>query len=163
VNFYEHEHALAKVAVPQVIAARRYLGADYVIVSVHWGIEYKYQPHDGQVMLARKVIAAGADLVLGHHPHVVQEIRWDGPALAVFSMGNFMFDNPGTDRRESVVLLATLSRLGPIRWVKSAELEAVIIDKKTHAPGVARGTPGEKWRKRLAGLIPANIPIRPEP
>jgi poly-gamma-glutamate synthesis protein (capsule biosynthesis protein) len=163
VAFFEHEGKLEKYAAQAVIAARRYLGADYVVVSIHWGIEYQYVPHSGQVNLAKKVVAAGADLVFGHHPHVVQEVRRDGPAVVFYSLGNFMFDNPGTDRRETMIALPTLDRLGPFRWVDSVELEAVIIDRSDHAPRIARDKAGEKWRKRLAGLVPKDVSIRPAP
>jgi poly-gamma-glutamate capsule biosynthesis protein CapA/YwtB (metallophosphatase superfamily) len=44
---------------------------DLVIAQVHWGIEYEHYPAKNQTSLAYQIIAAGADLIIGHHPHVV--------------------------------------------------------------------------------------------
>ena len=162
VAFFAHEHALEKTAVEGVRAARRYLDADFVIVSVHWGLEYKPHPHGGQEKLARAVLAAGADVLLGHHPHVIQDVRWKRGQAVIFSMGNFLFDNPTLDRRETLLFNATLSRAGgPLRHVSNVELEPLMIDRQTHAPGFARGKDYARWSKRLATLAPG-IKIRPE-
>jgi poly-gamma-glutamate capsule biosynthesis protein CapA/YwtB (metallophosphatase superfamily) len=146
-----------------VRAARRYLSADFVVVSVHWGIEYQYHPHAGQKHLADALVKNGADVVLGHHPHVVQDIRRQGSSLVVFSMGNFMFDNPGTDRRQSLIVRLSLEGWGPLRHVGAVELVPVIIDKKTHAPRLARGREGKVWRKRLPSLVGPDIAIAGPP
>ncbi len=159
--FFEHEGKLEKTAVAEIRAARRYLDADFVVVSIHWGLEYHDHPHSGQEKLAAAMQEAGADLVLGHHPHVVQDVRWKRGQAIVFSMGNFLFDNPTLDRRETMVFHATLSQPGPLRHVSSVELEPLMIDRKTHAPGFARGKDYARWSKRLSKLAPG-ITIRPE-
>lgn len=68
--------------------------ADTVIVSFHWGREYDHLATRRQKHLARVATEAGADLVVGHHPHVVQEISWDPiqGRLVAYSLGNFIFD-----------------------------------------------------------------------
>jgi poly-gamma-glutamate synthesis protein (capsule biosynthesis protein) len=58
---------------PAVTAARAQ--AHVVVASFHWGVEYDSRPHPRQVRLARAAVEAGADLVLGHHPHVLQGIE----------------------------------------------------------------------------------------
>ena len=161
VAFFEHEGKLEKTATEEIRAARRYLRADFVIASVHWGIEYQPHPHSGQEKLTKAMFAAGADVVLGHHPHVIQDVRWKRGQAVVFSMGNFMFDNPTLDRRETVIFHATLSSPGPLRHVSNVELEPLMIDRKTHAPGFARGKDYARWVKRLKTLAPG-ITIRPE-
>jgi poly-gamma-glutamate synthesis protein (capsule biosynthesis protein) len=163
VNFYAHEGPLEKVAVPAVRAARRYLNADYVIVSVHWGIEYEPHPHRGQERLARALYDNGVDLLLGHHPHVVQDVRLRRGVGMVFSMGNFIFDNPTLDRRESMIFHATLRGRGPLRHVGKVEIDPIMIDRKTRFPIIARGKEGARWRKRLATLVGPGVVIRPEP
>jgi poly-gamma-glutamate synthesis protein (capsule biosynthesis protein) len=70
-------------------------GADAVVVSVHWGVEYEQQPRRKEVELARRLADAGALVVLGHHPHVLQPIelyrREDGAvAVIAYSLGNFI-------------------------------------------------------------------------
>ena len=68
--------------------------ADIVVVSIHWGNEYQHSPTKRQRDIARKLVAAGCDLLLGHHPHVLQPIELmtvDGRrALVAYSLGNFI-------------------------------------------------------------------------
>jgi len=63
-----------------------------LIVSFHWGEEYKGKSNFLQQELAHKIIEAGVDLILGHHPHVVQEIEVYQGKLIFYSLGNFIFD-----------------------------------------------------------------------
>lgn len=66
--------------------------SDWVVVSIHWGQEYRSEPSDRERSIAAKLIAAGADAIVGHGPHVVQPIEdIDGVPVA-FSIGNFLFD-----------------------------------------------------------------------
>ncbi|TEB07721.1 Capsule biosynthesis protein CapA [Pelotomaculum schinkii] len=75
-------------------AAVRYAGekADFVVVSMHAGTEYETRPDLAQTRLARLAVDAGADLVLGHHPHVVQKIEKYKGKYIFYSLGNFVFD-----------------------------------------------------------------------
>ena len=61
-------------------------------MSVHWGQEYQIKSSVFQQKLARKIIDSGADLIIGHHPHVVQEIEIYNNKLIFYSLGNFVFD-----------------------------------------------------------------------
>ncbi len=68
---------------------------DIIIASVHWGEEYSLSPNDTQRAYAKQMADAGIDVILGHHPHVIQPIEWiegvDGNrTLCAFSLGNFM-------------------------------------------------------------------------
>ncbi len=69
--------------------------ADFVIVSVHWGSENTFTPNANQRKLAQLFADSGADVIIGHHPHVIQPIEWieceDGTrTLCVYSLGNFV-------------------------------------------------------------------------
>lgn len=66
--------------------------ADIIVVSMHWGIEYKSKPDEHQVALGRFIIDAGANIVAGHHPHVQQEPEFYNEGIILYSMGNFVFD-----------------------------------------------------------------------
>jgi len=66
--------------------------ADVRIISLHWGLEMSSYPTPEDRELARRIAAAGADLILGHHPHVIQGVERFGRAHVVYSMGNFIFD-----------------------------------------------------------------------
>jgi len=66
--------------------------ADIIMVSLHWGDEYQNQSNLSQQNTARFLIENGADLIIGHHPHVAQEIEHYRNGWAVYSLGNFVFD-----------------------------------------------------------------------
>lgn len=75
--------------------------ADAVVVSIHWGYEYDRRVDPAQRQIAALLAEAGADLIAGHHPHVVQDAEWlESGAFVAFSLGNFVFDQgqEGTDR-----------------------------------------------------------------
>jgi len=65
---------------------------NFLIVSLHWGEEYKLINSTAQKKLARQLIETGADLIIGHHPHVVQNIEKYKGKLIFYSLGNFIFD-----------------------------------------------------------------------
>lgn len=80
----------------------------FIIVVMHWGIEYQLEENADQRRLAQSLIRNGADMVIGSHPHVVQPIRWESgvapdgapkKVLVVYSLGNFISNQqkPGTD------------------------------------------------------------------
>lgn len=73
----------------EVRAARK--KADLVIVSVHHGKEYVHTPPKSTVRLYRKLVDAGANVVLGHHPHVIQGVERRGNAIIFYSLGNLSF------------------------------------------------------------------------
>ncbi|MEW6094277.1 MAG: CapA family protein [Chloroflexota bacterium] len=113
---------LDAVAAAQAIRFAHEEGA-LVVVSVHWGVEYQAAPTDWQEALARQFAEAGADLVWGHHPHVLQRAEWiqppagSGPAggstLVLYSLGNALFDQGGLDdTRQSALVLVTMNSDG---------------------------------------------------
>ncbi len=73
------------------VKAARDDGADLVLVYMHWGIEKDTVPNTGQMKLARSAIDAGADLVVGSHPHVIQGWEIYNGRHIVYSLGNFCF------------------------------------------------------------------------
>lgn len=66
-------------------------GATIVLVHYHWGNEREYVPYAAQQTLAYHTIDSGADLIVGHHPHVIQGIEEYKGKFIVYSLGNFMF------------------------------------------------------------------------
>jgi poly-gamma-glutamate synthesis protein (capsule biosynthesis protein) len=76
------------------ITAAREAGADLVVVGCHWGIEYRHAPEAETVELAHELVEAGADVILGGHPHFIQPYEVltasDGhEAFVIYSLGNF--------------------------------------------------------------------------
>lgn len=78
-----------KNAISQIINLKKEY--DYVVVMPHWGKEYLISPTKGQYRLAKKMIKAGADLILGSHTHCIQPIFKYFGKYIVFGMGNFLF------------------------------------------------------------------------
>ena len=77
--------------VKQTIAAAKQQGAKLVIVAFHWGTEKAAEPDETQKSLAHTAIDCGADLVIGHHPHVLQAIEYYKGKYIAYSLGNFCF------------------------------------------------------------------------
>ena len=88
-------------------------GCDFTIVYFHWGIEYDPFPSKDQELMARAAIDAGADFIVGAHPHVLQNSDIYNGKYIYYSLGNFIFDRqipPGTD--ESMILQLTVNKEG---------------------------------------------------
>lgn len=73
------------------VAEAKEKGADLVIACCHWGIEGDYYPTDFQQELAHELIDEGADLIIGHHPHVLQGVEEYKGKIILYSLGNFSF------------------------------------------------------------------------
>ena len=73
------------------IAKLREEGCQIVIVSLHWGTEEQSTPNKGQFPFAKKILDAGADMIWGHHPHVLQPVYFCDGKPIFFSTGNFVF------------------------------------------------------------------------
>ena len=86
--------------------------ADVVVVSVHWGIDYQECPIPLQRNVALKLIDCGATCILGHHPHVIQGIESYKNGLIVYSLGDFLFDEPFERTKESFVFRCVLGEMG---------------------------------------------------
>lgn len=67
-------------------------GADQIIVQLHSGFQFTPAPSEGMRSASRVAIEAGADMVVSHHPHVLQGVEWYQGKPVVYSLGNFMFD-----------------------------------------------------------------------
>ena len=91
-------------------------GAEFVVVSLHWGLEYQTEPRLEQRTLARALLrSAAVDLILGHHAHVVQPIGRVGSKYVVFGMGNFLSGMdccPESTQDGVIVMLSVQERQG---------------------------------------------------
>lgn len=90
---------------------------DFVIVSCHWGLEFIQSPSPTTITLAHNMVDWGANLILGHHPHVLQGIEEYKNGLIVYSMGNFLFDmlwHPSL--RQTALFSFKLEKNRPIQW-----------------------------------------------
>jgi poly-gamma-glutamate capsule biosynthesis protein CapA/YwtB (metallophosphatase superfamily) len=125
--------------VQEVRAARR--TADTVVVFLHWGVELAQCPSEDQRTLARQLVAAGADIVVGGHAHRVQGAGHLGPALVDYGLGNFVWYGTSELSTQTGVLLVTADgrRVSGYRWEP-----ARIVD------GTPRPLAGDERRSQIA-------------
>lgn len=82
---------------------------DVLIVAMHWGVEYASTPNSDQQEIAQYLADLGVDIILGAHPHVLQPITWIDDTLVMYSLGNFISNQYGTDDYNKLVgFMATL-------------------------------------------------------
>lgn len=88
---------------------------DAPIVSFHWGVEGNHEPEPYQIDLAHAAIDAGAKLVIGHHPHVLQGLEVYNGGVIAYSLGNFIFGGNWSPKdKDSAILRVTLAKQGVV-------------------------------------------------
>ena len=121
-QYFTQEPLYAEGAEEQLVDdVRRAKGAaDCVVVSLHWGSEFIERPAPDEIALAHRIVDAGADLIVGHHPHVLRGIERRGRAIIVYSLGNFVCDMIWEDPLRETVMPRFRLRAG------GAELEQLV-------------------------------------
>ncbi|WP_202710754.1 CapA family protein [Sporosalibacterium faouarense] len=117
---------------------------DFLIASFHWGNEYENYPSENQKMLAHMAVDSGADIIIGHHPHVLQGIEKYKNKYIFYSLGNFIFDrqiHQETDK--SIILNISIEK----NKIKEISLFPIII--KDCQPSIAKGEEAEYIFSRL--------------
>lgn len=144
----------------QILAAARRAraaGAEIVVLSLHWGTEYRHPPDADQQRWAQQLITSpDIDLILGHHAHVVQPFQRRGDKWVVFGMGNQLARHaePIDANREGVMARITFTETAPGRW-RISRAEAIptwtdlapdirLVDLATAL--AARDTPADRRR-----------------
>ncbi len=120
---------------------------DYVIVSFHWGVEYTDDANAEQVRDARATIDAGADMVLSHHPHVIQGVEYYKNRLIAYSTGDFVFDHYSRKTGEAFILDASLGPDG----VTGVKVTPVYLDTYGK-PEIVSGSAADVILKRLKAI-----------
>lgn len=103
VNFIEEDQIIAD------LKKARNEGAQLIILCLHFGQEYQEHPDSVQIRLAKTFLHAGADVILGNHPHVLQltqtyQQEEDKTQFVIYSLGNFISDQKGLARKSSMIL-----------------------------------------------------------
>lgn len=133
--------------------------ADVVIVNMHWGVEYQTYPDPAQIRAAKNLYAAGADLIIGHHPHVVQGTAvlsgsdlamtepFREPGFVAYSLGNFVFDQFEGETLYGLALRLFLDKEG-VRGVEALPLQAAtrprLLTQEESVPLLARLQPASQ-------------------
>ncbi|HEY9617589.1 MAG TPA: CapA family protein [Microcoleaceae cyanobacterium] len=118
---------------------------DWIVVNFHWGQELATHPADWQTELGRFTIDQGADLVVGHHPHVLQGAEIYRGRPIVYSLGNFIFGgNPRTDYDTAVLKVALKD--------KKMKVEFLPVEVKGYQPQVVSGDRGNQILQQIEQL-----------
>lgn len=99
-NTDEDQQLYAKIDPETLISRIRHYRdqVDWIFLSLHWGLEERVTPTSEQEQLAQRFRAAGANFIIGHHPHIVYPVESDKQYLCAWSLGNFIFDLPWDER-----------------------------------------------------------------
>src|SRR4030042_3866323 len=84
--------------------------ADLVVVTAHWGAEYQHRPTPRQRALAVAMSRAGADLIIGHQPHVIPTIEIIGDTAVFYSVGNLVFDHTRPECMEALMVRMSIKK-----------------------------------------------------
>lgn len=107
--------------------------ADLVVVNVHWGQEYDTEATPRQKALAKAMVDAGADIIIGHHPHVLQSFDVYKDGIIFYSLGNFVFDQGWTRTKDSAMVQYNLTEDG------KATIDVIPLQIEEAAPRLATG------------------------
>ncbi len=119
---------------------------DFIFISIHWGIEHKNKPRDSDRDKAHSIIDAGADVILGHHPHVLQSIETYNEGIIFYSLGNFIFDMKSKKTYKSIIAELTLRD----RYIDKVRLIPVEIIRKKYYPTIATGETATETLENLS-------------
>ncbi len=136
-NKLENAETLVRALRPQV---------DVLLISIHWGVQYQLKPTKKQIALAHTLIDAGADALIGHHPHVLQTIEAYKGHPIFYSLGNFVFGTQPEPRRFSAIVELELEA----RAVRRVTVLPVVLRGERGSPMVSLGKEGDPVRRRLA-------------
>ncbi len=144
-------HELPKRLGALVTSAKR--THDLVVVLLHWGVEYEPRPGHHQRLAAHALIDAGADLVVGHHTHVLSELEVYRGGLIAYSLGNFLFENLNPVPRLTGILGLQLS--GPELCSARVEFNPLELKRKpTFHPRPASPEAAKRIQKLLVPRDP---------
>ena len=95
--------------------------SDYVIAYIHWGTELEVEPDWAQLDLAPKLQAAGANLIIGDHPHILQKMDYIEDTPIIYSMGNYWFNSKTLDTGLVEVVLNTDASVRSVRFIPAIQ------------------------------------------
>ncbi|MCB0477817.1 MAG: CapA family protein [Crocinitomicaceae bacterium] len=85
-----------------------------IIVNLHWGLEYLSAPNFTQIQHAKNLIDAGAELIVGHHPHVIQSTQEYNGKMIYYSIGNFIFDSTHPNSKKAFLISVEIDETGKL-------------------------------------------------
>lgn len=100
---------------------------DLIIVSMHWGVEYVNYPNNEQTRIANYLSELGVNLVIGHHPHVVQPVTYINDTLVIYSLGNFISNQLSIGLNQGIGLMVGMDIIIDDSGVKFKNLYKELI------------------------------------
>jgi poly-gamma-glutamate synthesis protein (capsule biosynthesis protein) len=146
-------------------AAARQRGADLVVLSLHWGAEYRPEPTSTQRSQAETLLRSpDIDLIIGHHAHVVQPIQRLGDEYVVYGLGNFLSGQNSPPRQDGVIVLADVDVVNGQPRVIGIRFQPTWVDR----PNVIRvatsnGPLADSWNRTrsVVALLGVDPTVRP--
>ena len=135
------------------------LAADVVIVVIHWGVERQTCPTAEQIGVARELLDAGADAVIGHHPHVLQPIEVVGGKLVAYSLGNFVWHPRSGLTGETGVLQIDFDGDRIVGW----SFHPHLLDENGAPRPVEEGARFDRITDNIGGNCALHMPPAPAP
>ncbi len=123
--------------------------SDLQIIYVHWGEEYVSKPDKYQIGLATKLVQLGADLIIGHHPHVMQSVGMIDDVPVFYSLGNYIFDQYFSAPVQEGLMLVVHTKSGKLERV---ELVPVTSREKRSVPTPVLAEEKLKFLTSLASI-----------
>lgn len=96
--------------IPVISSYHRRYPDNYIVAVLHWGVEFREHPAMQQRIEASQLLAAGVDVIVGHHPHVIQDVDTIGSGIVYYSIGNFVFDQRSPSGRKALMPIITFKR-----------------------------------------------------
>ena len=96
---------------------------DVLMVAMHWGEEYTHTPTDNQKEIAEYLASLGVDIIIGHHPHVIQPIDFIGNTMVIYSLGNFIASQKGEIAKHTGLMASVKIHKKTVNGVSSITLE----------------------------------------
>ena len=94
-----------------------------IVIVLHWGVEFSLTPNPSQRIQAAQLFAVGADVIVGHHPHVIQDIDTINGKTVYYSIGNFVFDQRNPLGKQALMPIITFRKDTILHEVKEIEIE----------------------------------------
>ena len=119
---------------------------DFLIVSTHWGKELAEHPQESDMKFAKLLIDNGADVIMGHHPHVLQGIEIYNNKPIIYSLGNFVFNSRGFKSNSTMITNIEINKQGIIH------MKIIPVEIKHGQPSIAEGHAKEEIIQRMNDL-----------
>lgn len=134
--------------------------SDAQIVFIHWGTEYELTHNERQERLATLFVEAGADAIIGHHPHVVQDVAYIEGVPVIYSLGNYVFDQYwDPEVQKGLATLVTFEGEGlsleliPIRIDRAKPRPMTALESRDFLEGVARRSEEKAQNGAARGML----------